>query len=106
VQICEDECCNRSTGFVFPPSNIIENKINPFSIFPNPARDKLYVKLNERQVSFYTYKIFNQLGIEMYSGSGQQTVEEVNLSIFPPGLYVIRINADIGYDVFEKIIKY
>jgi hypothetical protein len=115
VKICYGNCCNEtSTGenrpipmnsSAFPIPADEAGRLN-ITIFPNPARDKLYIKSNEMTLTGFEYKIFGQVGGEILAGEGRLGMAEVNLSNLPAGLYFIEVRSESSFRIYNKFIKY
>ncbi len=75
-----------------------------WSIYPNPAKTILTVKINDKGKLFY--KIFNTAGIEMLCGNIYKAETSIDVSNVPEGLYIIQVfndkNESRGY---QKIVK-
>jgi hypothetical protein len=90
VEICNGKCCNRSSPFYFP-SSVNENEIKDFTIYPNPANSRIFIRPNDKAISRFDYKIFSQLGVVLKSGSGHKDTAEVDISNLSPGLYFLSV---------------
>jgi hypothetical protein len=87
-----------------------DNTIVTFSqsdvqIFPNPTNAFVTIHLNSSKDSF-TYKLLTVEGKVLQSNIISSNRAEVNLSDFPPALYLIEINAEDGSKIIKKVIKY
>jgi len=71
----------------------IETNIEDFSfeksinIYPNPVRDILYIK-NKGEQEIYIYDL---LGKERAHISDTKIIEEINVSTFSSGIYLVKI---------------
>jgi hypothetical protein len=63
---------------------------SPFTIYPNPARDQLTVKLNQRPETSFTVSIYNIQGI-LVGNTVMQGPEQTLEIHYSPGLYFIAI---------------
>jgi hypothetical protein len=104
VKICNDACCNRSPIYSF--AAIQESDPVSFSIFPNPARDKITIRSDEPLLSEFNYSIYSQLGLELSSGVGTKGLAEVNIAYLPAGFYLIRVWSDNSARFSQKILKF
>lgn len=71
-----------------------ENK-KGLSVYPNPAKDVIYIIVPQSESEFVDLKIFNTLGVTVHSekvSSGSRA--EVNLEHFPKGTYLVQIKDD------------
>ena len=80
-----------------------------FLVFPNPAKDLLTIKVIPAKGSINnSYTIFNAEGKAVYSkqlGTGaDKFLEQVDLSSFANGLYVVQFNSD-GVISSQKVVK-
>jgi hypothetical protein len=74
-------------------------------IFPNPTNALVTINLNSSKDSF-TYKLLTVEGKVLESNIISSNRAEVNLSDYPPALYLIEINAEDGSKIIKKVIKY
>lgn len=72
-----------------------------FEIYPNPANDKLYIKLKDN--GSYKVQIINNQGIVLLDQRLNNQLETIDISSFPKGMYLIKIFHDQNIYV-EKII--
>jgi hypothetical protein len=92
---------SRFTNCYDSGTGVISNQLQSFNIYPNPASEII------------TFPFDNgiNLPIEIYNSVGYLIFKEdyinnrqINISEFPPGLYIVRIN--IGSNIFiQKFIK-
>lgn len=77
--------------------SIAELKINDFRIYPNPAKDILNIKTNDKI-----------LKVEIFNTSGQliKTTKEskIDISTFPSGIYILNVMTEYKV-ITEKFIK-
>jgi hypothetical protein len=74
-------------------------------IFPNPTNSFVTINLNSSKDSF-SYKLLTVDGKLLDSATISGNLAEINLSVYPPALYLIEINAEDGIRLIEKVIKY
>jgi len=81
-------------------NNSIENVIaNQSSIYPNPAKDEIFIK-SELQI----------MKVEIYSLTGGLMISEnnfngkISVSALPQGVYLLKVHTDKGVSI-SKIIK-
>ncbi|MES2621538.1 MAG: T9SS type A sorting domain-containing protein, partial [Bacteroidota bacterium] len=75
----------------------IENEINNFSLFPNPANDKLSVMMdlkNVRSVQLNVIDITGKIVYAVKESVNGKVSHEINVSEFTPGVYIIEAIAD------------
>lgn len=99
-------CNSFSVGFV-PNVGLMENAENsPFSVFPNPANDKITFISNGEDLP-QSLKFLNVNGKESYSfriPSNQNHKFELNISDIPNGVYIIEMPSRFGI-LRQKLIK-
>jgi len=89
------------------PSSIEESSFNgKLSIYPNPANGIFTIEMNDVEKDVYTIKISNVLGQKVFTTS--QSVnsiykENINLSTFQKGVYLIEIKNSTA-TITERII--
>jgi hypothetical protein len=82
---------------------------NEFTVFPNPVSDLTYVNYKTDRRSIIGITVINQQGIVLYSSSATskpagEFTETLNLTSYPPGVYLVRLTID-GKSYSKKIIK-
>ena len=70
------------------PVNTLNNKQTNFSIFPNPASNKITIESNETGI----IKIKNLLGKTIYKARKSNYLLEINTSQFAKGIYILQLN--------------
>jgi hypothetical protein len=85
---------------------IDEDHRNPIKIFPNPVLSKTTITFNTPENSSVIY-IYDMLGKLVFEKThlGNSNTEEIDLSVFPKGLYCMIIKADNGIFQKTKLIK-
>ncbi len=83
-----------------------EQKINllSFSIYPNPTKDKINIKINVGNTQLKSLNILNTLGQVVFKLNEVKNEEEINLSFLPSGVYYLKVDSNAGGSV-GKIIK-
>ncbi|MCT4614170.1 MAG: clostripain-related cysteine peptidase [Marinifilaceae bacterium] len=90
------------SSFVNPKTLGIENiEINEVSIYPNPCKSKFYIRSKSPQK--LRYKIYNIKG--NYIREGELTKSETELSIYKPGMYIIRILSNKQNSDYKLIVE-
>jgi len=90
------------------PVNVGISAINTFNsvcIYPNPAKDIVYIKQNNRSSELCTVKIFDMLGNLIQT---TKTINEqmcINISSFNKGLYLIEISTESANKISKLIIQ-
>lgn len=67
------------------------NDSNYISIFPNPTNDFLRIDFGKKQNDISTIHFINSLGQIIFSKKVSNSMEEINVSNFPKGIYFIKI---------------
>ncbi len=84
-------------------NNEKEDPLNLVSIFPNPARNTLYIQ-NESGESFTSVNIISITGQKIKSISGGSDISSVDISDLNKGFYMIQLQSD-HLSVTKKFIK-
>ena len=77
------------------PAEIISDRV---VIYPNPATSQLTVSSSE---NIYSIAIINILGQKVYSNQYNSPKLQVDVSVLPPGVYVVNINGS----TIRKFVK-
>lgn len=88
--------------------NVLENNMESFKIYPNPAQDNIEIDLgNLSYTNNWHYKILNNLGQQMNSGFISSKLTNVNLNTHGKGVYFINVYNNLNNLVLTKklIIK-
>jgi len=98
-QLAKDEDAVNAVLFdTDSPGTVLFNGKGTITIFPNPAKDNVNIRLSESwQGKNLTIEIFNQLGQKITSKKLENTsqVETIHVSNLPSGIYTMRLgNAD------------
>jgi len=78
-----------------------ENKIKPFTLFPNPASKTILI---ENTSSKQLIMIYNNLGQMVFENYGSEKTE-IDISQWNKGLYFARIKTDIHEEIMEFIVE-
>lgn len=89
-------------------SDVISGQ-NVVQVFPNPAKEKIYINLKNFTASAVTITLFNNIGQLMYTsdvtlGNGPNYLQ-VPLKNLPAGVYNLQIKANDGFKYFKKLVK-
>jgi len=80
--------------------SVSENQAAKFAVYPNPVKDILNIRSNEKAVSAKVYTISGQLlPVKLIS---EKTID---FSGFAKGIYIVEITLQNGKKVTEKVIK-
>ena len=97
----DDKCESEAANSFYQPSknyvvvdytSIVENGVNGMMIYPNPVRDNLTVKADNMK----RLTIVNTMGQVMYDQAVMSDSEEINMSQFESGVYMVRIITETG----------
>ena len=64
------------------------------SLYPNPVKDILFVDFNQEKFSNSTYQLYDAQGKLIKNGNFSQKKNELNFSMLPASVYIIRIFSD------------
>ncbi len=84
--------------------NKISDNTNGFLIFPNPVKDKLFIKSVESGDNNFQYNVYSMNGSLVYSKCTKESEIEIDFSNKQCGVYIIKIIDNNGMEIF-KIIK-
>lgn len=87
-------------------TSLIDNKEQPFNVYPIPVKDYLSIQLNESNTNIedYHFSVYNMVGNAMIIE--QPLSEEVDFSLYPSGMYILRIRNIHTSEYFtHKILK-
>ena len=75
------------------------------NIFPNPARNTVFISLDKLSGSSVKYQVYDIQGKELKSGnfSGQQ--QELNISNLSKGIYFISVTVENQSKITKKMVK-
>ncbi len=94
---------------LYPMANSIEKSNNTNSnvkIYPNPAKDVIYIKINNNLDKNSQLTVFNNIGALLYSKTILNKKEiALNISNFPRGIYFFNIISNSQSTVNKIIIK-
>ena len=79
------------------------NTENTFSVYPNPADDKITINLS-KDATASSLTILNILGEEVYTGIPKAGTTDIDISNFPKGIYLIRLQGEKGMTI-RKVVK-
>ena len=93
---------NNLTGWTLvEPNDINEIEKNTIHIFPNPTTGQLNVQSSKFKVQ--SVEIFDVYGRKIQSFN-PSILQSLNISLFPTGIYFIKIETEVGV-ITEKVIK-
>ena len=71
------------------PSAVVAAEIATFNLFPNPSNDVLY--LNNGTQNIQQVKMYNNLGVLVYSNDNKKQQYKIDVSSFSKGLYYVNV---------------
>ncbi|MBL6657860.1 MAG: T9SS type A sorting domain-containing protein [Flavobacteriales bacterium] len=86
-------------GSLSTPSNSTEFEMTSFSIFPNPAKDIVYIDNDES----FKLDIYSLSGKQLLS-SGFITSQTIDVSAFSKGVYILKMTTISNTTQIEKLI--
>ena len=111
---CETSLRSSDESYEKPASKMrfapIESQIEPhqlskgISVYPNPNTGRFYIGLNDKQDSIKQITLYGILGNQIMTKKHLQS-GDMDLSQFPPGVYVVKVLTNTGISYFEKVIK-
>lgn len=61
--------------------------------YPNPADQQIVLDLSKSTVAFNTYAIYNQLGEKVLDGKIYRSVEQIDITALPAGVYSLMLQS-------------
>ncbi len=86
------------------PLSVVENKINPLSIYPNPTQNNITIDLGNNDIKNSTLILVDLLGKYVSKTNVSQRLNKIDMSNLSNGIYFIKFSNKNG-SVTEKIIK-
>ena len=81
--------------------DLIDIDLDNINAYPNPVSDILYINTN---LNYYNISIYNMLGKQIYRTADNSGNTVINLSLFPHGVFLLKLNNGKKIKTF-KIIK-
>ncbi len=107
VTACLGTCCNESSRFNFHAQTAATTEVDQprVMLYPNPARDMIYLK-NDSQAGYQgMYGVVDPMGRIVKSGIIDHQVAEIGLSGLAVGLYFLYIRTEGNPGKFIKFLK-
>ncbi|MFZ4401817.1 MAG: T9SS type A sorting domain-containing protein, partial [Bacteroidales bacterium] len=86
-------------------SGIEDNNEQIFTVYPNPSNGEIIIKLSNNNNETNIITISNLLGQEIYRTSTNKKFNNVNLSQYEKGIYLVKISNKNNETVKKLIIK-
>jgi len=84
----------------------ITNEESRFSLYPNPANEKLFVKLKEEFEGIYYLRLTNAIGRTILMLPRPQIENGIDISTLKPGVYFVQVTDEKTLKTTtEKFIK-
>jgi extracellular elastinolytic metalloproteinase len=90
------------TGTGVSVQNINATGLN---ISPNPVRNRITIQLDKAEKTGTNLVVFNQLGVAVYNQSITQELTNIEVSLWPAGLYYFNVKSQGEIKIY-KVIKY
>ena len=103
VEVTTGSCVDTSACINVTNVGVDELNASAFTIYPNPTNNVINIKVNNLQEEI-TYEITTIAGKQIVSGRINDNITEVNLSSYPKGIYLLKINSNSSSSL-RKIIK-
>jgi len=82
-----------------------ENIQDHISIFPNPANEKLNIKINQPLAENFTVKIYNSAGTTVYEGMHKNNNLTIDVSNYSKGIYILNIISKHTYKYLKLVVE-
>ena len=87
-------------------NNFIDDKAeNQFSIYPNPASEKLFIRFENNITGLYKYEFSDINGKTLMTFSSNSALNEIPLQNFENGIYFLKIVSNSNYFTRKIIIS-
>jgi ligand-binding sensor domain-containing protein len=83
------------------PSAVVAAEIAIFNLFPNPNNDVLYLNIGTQNIQ--QVKMYNNLGVLVYSNDNKKQQYKIDVSSFSKGLYYVNIHS-FDATITKKIV--
>ncbi|HBS85537.1 MAG: hypothetical protein A2W91_17150 [Bacteroidetes bacterium GWF2_38_335] len=97
------DATNSNGAVVSEPLSISEISANSFKLYPNPARDEVFIESDEKILNIEIYTISGKL-IENIVSTSEKTIR-ISMVNYQPGIYLIKLKLDNGRVDVGKIVK-
>lgn len=88
-------------------SSILNSEGNAFNIYPNPARDYIFISFPTGSVQYPTIKLYNLLGQEMQITYRKESSDKLRIDIaeLPNGIYILKLIHPYGEEIYRTKIE-
>ena len=87
--------------FTLDDTSVSDLSDNSFRIYPNPAKDKIYVELS---AGFEQIRLFNIAGLQVMESTGNSEKVILDVKNLPSGIYLLKLSNTKGQIYTRKII--
>ncbi|MFN2395425.1 MAG: T9SS type A sorting domain-containing protein [Bacteroidales bacterium] len=87
--------------FTLDDTSVSDLSNNSFSIYPNPAKDKIYVELS---AGFERIRLFNITGLQVMEVAGNSEKAILDVENLPSGIYLLKLSDTEGQIYTQKIV--
>ena len=92
-------------GKYFNPVAVPNNPLLTFSVFPNPTSHYVTIKRSDDNYYFDKAIVYDMYGKLLKTYSCSQNNNDIDLSSFAPGVYILQIVSDSKILGTSKIVK-
>jgi len=86
------------------PLGIEDNHKSGVIVYPNPAKDKVFIVMDSRKGKSARIELFQPNGQLLFSKENMDTRSEIDMTTFTSGVYFLRISSE-NSTIVKKIIK-
>jgi hypothetical protein len=88
------------------PNEIKENKdILSFNVYPNPAKDEVFISIENKEAGEFELKIFNTIGELILVQKINSSNQRIDTKEIPNGFYTLEVSNEINSFVKKLIIQ-
>jgi hypothetical protein len=107
VSITVNACNTISDNVDFVITDIDEYLVdNSLEVYPIPSADMINLKSNKFCCNEVKYELFNSNGKQFRAGVlDKNNISQIDLSVIPKGMYILKIIYNESQTIFKKIIR-
>jgi hypothetical protein len=87
---------------LFPLPDTLEASVVKLTVFPNPTTDRLVLS---SPIDLETIALFDSAGRLCYFNQSGRTVQKLDLSAYPAGMYWVRVTVQGHAPCWKKVQK-
>jgi hypothetical protein len=80
-------------------------QLQQIEVYPNPANNTLFVKLNKQPETSIQYHLYDIQGRQLINGNFNEQEYKIDISYISKGIYFISFTAENQTKTVKKIIK-